>query len=104
VLLGLDHLVHALAEASEACVLTTHGDAGHLSWQILVGADAALLSIADGCGAFQACVSLGAWEVVFTGLEGCVAFVAGPDADAVVARHRGEGVGQMVAEKDRVQT
>jgi hypothetical protein len=50
-LLGLDHLVHALAEAGEACVLSTHGDASHLSRRILVGADAALPSVADGGGA-----------------------------------------------------
>jgi hypothetical protein len=89
VLLGLDHLIHALAEAGEACILATHGDAYHLSWHILLGADAALLCIADGGGAFQACVSLGTRGAVFAG-EGCVAFVAGPDADSVVGRHCGE--------------
>lgn len=103
VLLGLEHLVHALAEAGEACVLATHGDASHLAWHIFVGADAALPSVADGGGAFQACVSLGTREAVFAGLEGCVAFVAGPDADSVVGRHCGEEDGWMSAEKNPVQ-
>jgi hypothetical protein len=99
VLLGLDHLVHALAEASEACVLTPHGNASHLSRDILVGADAALPSVADGGGAFQACVSLGAWEAAFAGLEGRIAFVAGPDADSVVGRHYGEISGWTAGDK-----
>ena len=83
-LLGLDHLVHALAETGEACVLTAHGDASHLSRNILVGADAALPSVADGGGAVQTCVAFLAREAVGAGLEGRVTFVAGSDADAVV--------------------
>jgi hypothetical protein len=90
ILLGLDHLVHALAETGEACVLTAHGDAGHLSRNILVGADAVLPSVADGGGAVQACVALLAREAVGAGLGGRVTFVADPDADAVVGGHCAE--------------
>lgn len=85
-LLGLDHPVHALAEAGEACVLTTNGYTRHLSGGVLVGAEAALPSVADGGGAVQACVPLLTREAVGAGLEGRVAFVAGPDADAEVGR------------------
>lgn len=90
VCLGFDHLVHAIAEAAKACVVLSDEHASRLSWQVLRGADDALPSVVDGGSTLQACVSFGAWEAVGAGVETCIAFVAGPDADSMICRHRGE--------------